>query len=103
MNRLTGCILSGGFYLFGAAYLVSPLFGWQLDTASMAAAFASWPVIAQVAAKMSLAFPFAFHGLNGVRHLAWDLGYFLKNLQVIRTGWLVVGLSVVSSLALAMM
>jgi hypothetical protein len=32
LNRITGCVVSGGFYLFGAAYLVSPLFGWHLDS-----------------------------------------------------------------------
>ena len=101
LNRITGSILSGGFYVFGAAYLVSPLFGWHLDTASLAAAFATWPLAAKVLVKMSLAFPFTFHSFNGIRHLVWDVGAQLKNQQVIRTGWTIVGLSVVSALALA--
>jgi succinate dehydrogenase (ubiquinone) cytochrome b560 subunit len=101
LNRVTGSILSGGFYLFGAAYLVSPLFGWHLDTASMAAVFASMPLAAKVPLKMLVAFPFTFHSFNGVRHLIWDVGFQLKNQQVINTGWTVVGLSVVSALGLA--
>src|SRR5689334_13301470 len=48
LNRITGSTLSGVMYLFGAAYLVSPLFGWHLESASLAAAFATWPVIAKV-------------------------------------------------------
>lgn len=102
LNRVTGSILSGGFYIFGAAYLVSPLFGWHLDSASLAAAFAAWPLAAKVLVKMTLAFPFTFHSLNGVRHLLWDVGAQLQNQQVIRTGWAVVGLSVLSSLYLAL-
>jgi succinate dehydrogenase (ubiquinone) cytochrome b560 subunit len=101
LNRITGSILSGGFYLFGAAYLVSPLLGWHLDTASLAAAFATWPVVVKVLLKLGLAFPFTFHSFNGVRHLVWDMGMQMKNQQVIRTGWTVVGLSVVSALGLA--
>lgn len=102
LNRITGSILSGSFYIFGAAYLVSPLFGWHLDSASLAAAFATWPLAAKVLLKMTFALPFTFHGLNGVRHLLWDVGAQLQNQQVIRTGWTVVGLSVVSSLYLAL-
>src|SRR6266516_7958120 len=28
LNRITGAVLSGGLYVFAAAYLVSPLLGW---------------------------------------------------------------------------
>ncbi len=102
LNRITGSVLSGGFYAFGAAYLVAPLFGWHLESASMAAAFGAWPVALKVAAKFTVAFPFTFHGLNGVRHLVWDMGRELSNKQVQRTGWAVVGLSVTGAAVLAM-
>jgi succinate dehydrogenase (ubiquinone) cytochrome b560 subunit len=36
-----------------------------------------------------------------LRHLAWDTASMINNKQVQQTGWFVVGLSVVSSLALA--
>jgi hypothetical protein len=50
MNRITGTVLSGGIaqsvdtlttgtYLFGTAYLVSPLLGWHLDVPTMTARF----------------------------------------------------------------
>ena len=51
--------------------------------------------------KFGIALPFCFHSFNGVRHLVWDLGRELGNVQVQRTGWLVVGLTFVGSAALA--
>lgn len=103
LNRISAAIMSGSLYIFGTAYLAAPLLGWDLSSASMAAAFATWPVALKVATKLLIALPFTFHGFNGIRHLAWDAGKLLTNKVVIRTGWTVVGLSVVSSLALATM
>lgn len=103
LNRITGSVLSGGFYIFGTAYLVAPLLGWHLDSASMAAAFGSLSVAAKVSTKFLLSLPFTFHSINGVRHLVWDLGKQFSNAQVIKTGWTVVGLTVASSLYLATM
>ena len=100
-HRITGSLLSGGLYIFGAAYLVSPLFGWHLDSATMAAAFGSWPVAAKIGAKFAMAFPFTFHGINGVGHLIWDTGSRFATKQIIAQGWTVVGLSVASALYLA--
>ncbi|OCT52631.1 Succinate dehydrogenase cytochrome B subunit, mitochondrial [Cladophialophora carrionii] len=100
LNRITGAVLSSGIYVFGAAYLVAPLFGWHLESASLAASFAAWPILAKVLFKGAVAFPFTYHGLNGIRHLVWDTGASLTNKQVIYTGWTVVGLSVVSALGL---
>jgi succinate dehydrogenase (ubiquinone) cytochrome b560 subunit len=100
LNRITGLTLSGTFYLFGAAYLVAPLLGWHLESASIAAAFASWPVLAKMGVKAFFAWPFTFHSLNGIRHMLWDAGSQFSNKQVIMTGWTVVGLSVVSALGL---
>lgn len=69
----------------------------------MAATFAAWPLFAQIAAKLFVAFPFTFHSLNGVRHLVWDMGKEFKNKDVIRDGWAVVGVSVMSALGLALL
>lgn len=100
LNRITGCVLSGGFYVFGAAYLVAPVIGLDLSSASMAAAFAAWPLLLKISAKFLVALPFTFHGLNGLRHLLWDVGKTFKNSQVIQSGWAVVGLSFASALGL---
>lgn len=51
--------------------------------------------------KFYVALPATFHTLNGIRHLAWDNGKFLKLKEVYSTGWTVVGLSVLSALILA--
>lgn len=48
------------------------MLGWHVESAVIAASFASWPVIAQILTKVTLALPFTFHSLNGIRHLVWD-------------------------------
>lgn len=102
-HRITGSLLAGAFYCFGATYLVSPLFGWYLDSATLATAFGSLPVAAKVSAKFAMAFPFTFHGINGVGHLVWDTGRRFKIKQIVGQGWTVLGLSVASALYLATM
>lgn len=66
--------LQVGVYLFGTAYLVSPYFGWHLDVPTMTAAFGALPVAAKFGIKTVIAAPFAFHSINGFRHLIWDSG-----------------------------
>lgn len=101
MNRVTGVILSGSFYIFGLSYLAAPAFGWHLESAVLAASFASWPFAAKVLAKFALAWPFTFHSFNGLRHLTWDFGKQITNKQVQVTGWTVIGVSFVSAIYLA--
>jgi len=103
LNRVTGTALSGGLYVFGLSYLIAPAFGWHLESASMAAAFAAWPVAAKFATKMLVSLPFTFHSFNGLRHLMWDMGMGITNKQVQVTGWTVVGISAISSMILALM
>ncbi|KAK3631297.1 cytochrome b subunit of succinate dehydrogenase, Sdh3p [Elasticomyces elasticus] len=81
LNRITGITLSGGFYIFGAAYLVAPYVGWHLESAVLAAAFAKWPAILKIGTKALVALPFTFHSFNGIRHLFWDVGSMLTNKQ----------------------
>jgi succinate dehydrogenase (ubiquinone) cytochrome b560 subunit len=102
LNRVTGAVLSGGFYVFGAAYLVSPLFGWHLDSATLVAAFGGLPVALKLAAKFAVALPFTFHSFNGLRHLSWDLGKIFSNKAVIQTGWIMIGVSTASALYLTL-
>lgn len=53
-TSLTGLLLSGLFYAFGAAYVVVPYLGlgWDLSSAGMAAAVAGWSVFLKGMAKM---------------------------------------------------
>ncbi|EFN82680.1 Succinate dehydrogenase cytochrome b560 subunit, mitochondrial [Harpegnathos saltator] len=53
--------------------------------------------------KTLLALPITFHILNGIRHLAWDLGMFLKIKEVYSTGYVVSALAAISALVLAAM
>ena len=41
-----------------------------------------------------------YHGLNGVRHLSWDLRIGLEIEQVYQSGYLVLGLTVIVTAAL---
>ncbi|KAL1970887.1 hypothetical protein VTN77DRAFT_2721 [Rasamsonia byssochlamydoides] len=103
LHRITGSLASGGLYVFATAYLAAPLFGWHLESASIAAAFGALPLAAKFAIKLGLALPVTFHSFNGVRHLVWDLGRQFTNKQVIRTGWTVVGLSVTTAVLFALL
>lgn len=51
--------------------------------------------------KFGLAFPFAYHFNNGVRHLLWDTGKFLTIKEVYTTGYVMVALSAVLGAYLA--
>ncbi|KAJ9489527.1 hypothetical protein VN97_g3764 [Penicillium thymicola] len=101
-HRITGVALSGSLYLGATAYLVSPALGWHLESASMVAAMGALPLVAKVLLKTTLALPFTYHCMNGIRHLMWDLGRGLTNPVIIKTGWTVVGLSVASAVGLAL-
>ncbi|KID85743.1 succinate dehydrogenase cytochrome b560 subunit [Metarhizium guizhouense ARSEF 977] len=73
-TRITGCTLSAAAYAYFAAYLVAPLAGWHLETASLVSAFAALPFAVKGGVKFLLGFPFAYHFINGLRHLWFDLG-----------------------------
>jgi succinate dehydrogenase (ubiquinone) cytochrome b560 subunit len=102
-HRITGCFISGSFYIFGISYLAAPFLGWHIDTATIAATFGAWPVAAKIAAKFAFAVPFVFHCVNGVGHLIWDTGRRFSTRQIVQQGWTVVGLSLVGASWLAVM
>ncbi|KAH0606291.1 uncharacterized protein H6S33_003952 [Morchella sextelata] len=103
LNRITGVALSGGIYVFALAYLAAPTFGLHLESATIAAAFGSLPVAAKVGIKAAVALPFTFHSWNGIRHLLWDTGKALDIKGVYRTGYVVLGLTTLSTVYLAFM
>lgn len=51
--------------------------------------------------KFYLAFPATYHTFNGIRHLSWDMGKFLKLKEVYSTGYLMLGVSFVVAAILA--
>lgn len=101
-NRITGGAFSGGLYVFGAAYLAAPLFGWHIESASMAAAFGSLPLAVKGSLKFLMAWPFAFHGINSMRHLTWDTAKGFSKKSVHSGGYAILGASVVSALGLVL-
>lgn len=62
-------IILVAFYLAAMGYLAAPAFGLTIDTASAVSAVAAAPVAAKVLAKATVAAPFVYHCLNGIRHL----------------------------------
>jgi succinate dehydrogenase cytochrome b556 subunit len=84
-NRMTGVALSGVLYAASIAYLAHPMFP-ALDSAHLIELAHSMPVWLKGSVKLLFAVPFTFHTFNGIRHLAWDIGYgtlraFLVNFQ----------------------
>lgn len=87
MMRITGVAYSGSLYLFGIAYLVSPYLGWDLSSATIAAAFGSLPWVAKSLIKFAVAWPIVLHCINGVRHLTWDTARGFNSSFIMKTGW----------------
>jgi len=58
-------------YGFSLAYLVAP---GTFDSATIVEVVSGLPDFVKYTGKALLAAPFAFHSLNGLRHLSWDMG-----------------------------
>jgi succinate dehydrogenase (ubiquinone) cytochrome b560 subunit len=113
-----------GLYGFLIAYLAAPVAGLSLDSAHIVDFLHGVPEWLKYTAKGIVALPFTFHSINGLRHIAWDLGTCMCSLHVVlyplsledrhilpfplvmsvkavyRTGYTVVAASIVSALAL---
>lgn len=98
-HRGTGIALTGYAAIFAVSALLCPegsnsivaaIDGLNLGAASLAAL------------KFTLAFPFAFHTVNGVRHLFWDLGKFLTIKEVYTTGYAMLLVSSVLAIILTL-
>ncbi|CAO3676075.1 unnamed protein product [Umbelopsis vinacea] len=100
-HRITGVAVGAGFYVGALSYLALPALGYNFDTATIVASAAALPAVAKVGIKATIAFPFVFHCLNGVRHLVWDTGRFLSLKGVYQTGYAVLGASTAATLYLA--
>jgi len=70
-------------YGFSLAYLFAP---GSFDSASIVEVVTGLPDAVKYAGKVILAAPFAFHSLNGLRHLGWDAGR-CTFLQLFFLGW----------------
>jgi succinate dehydrogenase (ubiquinone) cytochrome b560 subunit len=66
---LTSVLISIGFYIGALSYLTLPAMGYNFDSAAVISSVAAMPLVAKVGLKATIAFPFVFHCLNGIRHL----------------------------------
>ncbi|TFK50163.1 SDHC, cytochrome b subunit of succinate dehydrogenase [Heliocybe sulcata] len=99
-NRMTGAALSVLLYGFSLAYLISPA---NFSSEKMVSYVKQVPDYVKTAGKVILAAPFAFHSFNGLRHLGWDMGYFLSLKGAYRSGYAVLGATAVGTVALVLM
>ncbi|PPQ84154.1 hypothetical protein CVT25_002020 [Psilocybe cyanescens] len=98
-NRVTGVGLSVLLYGFSIAYLVAP---GTFDSAHVVEVVAGLPEGVKYAGKAILAAPFAFHSLNGIRHLSWDSIKFLSLKGAYVSGYIVLGATAISTVALTL-
>uniref|UniRef100_A0A8C7ZRD5 Succinate dehydrogenase cytochrome b560 subunit, mitochondrial n=1 Tax=Oryzias sinensis TaxID=183150 RepID=A0A8C7ZRD5_9TELE len=88
-----------GISAFAAAALVLPgNYPYYLD---LIQSLSVGPVLIGLA-KFGIAFPVSYHTYNGIRHLCWDLGKGFRLPDVNRSGYVVIGLSVITSIVLAL-
>ena len=66
--------LRPGLYGFLLGYLAAPVIGVPLDSTHIIEYIHGLPEWIKYTGKAIIAFPFAFHSLNGLRHLSWDVG-----------------------------
>lgn len=62
-------------YAVFLGHLILPAVGVPFDSATLISVFADLPTWLKLSAKCIVALPFNFHNFNGLRHLAWDMGY----------------------------
>jgi succinate dehydrogenase / fumarate reductase cytochrome b subunit len=93
LHRGTGLALSAGLLVL-VYWLTSLAAGPQAYTEASALLAAAWikPFYVVWCAC------FFYHLANGIRHLAWDLGYGFGRAQIVFSGWLVVFVTVLVTL-----
>nr|XP_061795625.1 succinate dehydrogenase cytochrome b560 subunit, mitochondrial-like [Nerophis lumbriciformis] len=97
-HRGTGVGLSGAISAFAVAALVLP--GSYPHYLDLIHSLSVGPFLIALA-KIGIAFPVSYHTFNGIRHLWWDIGKGFKIPEVYRSGYTVIGLSVITAIATA--
>ncbi|KAI0090226.1 succinate dehydrogenase cytochrome b560 subunit [Irpex rosettiformis] len=98
-NRVTGVGLSVLLYGYALAYLAAPE---TFASANVIELIHGLPEVVKYTGKTILAAPFAFHSLNGLRHLAWDSGRFLSLKGAYSTGYAVLGATAITTIGLVL-
>jgi succinate dehydrogenase / fumarate reductase cytochrome b subunit len=94
---------TGVFLVLGAVLLVAMLMAAAAGPEAFAIATRCAYSLPGKALALATAFALAYHFFNGVRHLLWDIGWGYELPRAYATGYLVVALSLFSTLALAML
>ena len=100
LNRITGVAFSGLLYGASLLYLLHPIYP-AIDSAHLISIVHDLPTWVKGSLKLVLALPFTFHAFNGIRHLAWDIGYGLTIKGVYAGAYAVLAATGLSSLYLA--
>ncbi|KAK7031564.1 hypothetical protein R3P38DRAFT_2924430 [Favolaschia claudopus] len=99
-NRGVGGALSVLLYGSSIAYLFFP---GTFDGDYLIELASGLPDYVKYTAKTILAAPLAFHALNGIRHLFWDVGKFMTLRGVYQTGYAVLAGTAVSTIVLVLL
>ncbi|XP_013386353.1 succinate dehydrogenase cytochrome b560 subunit, mitochondrial-like [Lingula anatina] len=102
-HRFTGVAMICATYVFSWVMLASPVdYQWYITFLKdlHIDGYAVGPSFLFLA-KFIIALPFCYHCINGVRHLAWDLGKGFDLPTLYRTGYFVSVLSILVALYLA--
>ncbi|XP_055630749.1 succinate dehydrogenase cytochrome b560 subunit, mitochondrial-like [Toxorhynchites rutilus septentrionalis] len=94
-HRMTGMALAGYAAMLGLGALALPH-----DATHYLTMLEGLNAPTLMALKFTLAYPFSFHAVNGVRHLFWDMGKFLTIKEVYSTGYAMLLISGVLAAAL---
>ena len=94
MHRATGMALAGGAVVL-AWWLVSISYG--PEGYESFTAYAAMPL--GLIVLFGFTWAFAFHFFNGIRHLAWDLGYGFDKHTATKSGFLVFALAFLIAIA----
>ncbi len=94
LHRISGLALSAGMLVL-VYWLVSLAGGSAAYDRAGALLTASWFKICYV----GWSFFFFYHLANGIRHLAWDIGFGFEVGQIKASGWIVLAVACVTSAA----
>jgi succinate dehydrogenase / fumarate reductase cytochrome b subunit len=92
---------TGVFLVLGAVMLVAMLLAAAAGPGAWATATTCAYSLPGKAFALATVFSLAYHFFNGVRHLLWDIGWGYELPRVYATGYLVVALTLLSTLAIA--
>jgi succinate dehydrogenase / fumarate reductase cytochrome b subunit len=94
---------TGVFLVLGAVMLVALLLAAAAGPAAWATAGKCMYSLPGKAFALATAFALAYHFFNGIRHLLWDIGWGFELPRTYATGYAVVALSVLATLAIALL